>query len=241
MDEWADYYTNPDNIEKISEACRYREIVIIRMVGDNRITLRPLKIFKPEHLKFWIERLNLRKTLFDIYCSNASVRLRKLTSDLSKLKEEREYLNAHWEELLTGYDIFVDVDIDEVGQRMYAEKYARDIVKKLKEKGYKKTQLWDTSRGYHCLDIGKFTPDFVKNLVMDICYELDIPMSMPVKEIDGVRYKTQDGKWVKMKPDEETPIVPKANVDTSIYDYRRIRRVFYSLHSKTGKPMKRIL
>lgn len=241
MDEWADYYTNPENIRKIAEHCKYREVIIIRKVEDRKITVRPIKIFKPEHLKFWIDRLDLRKTLFDLYISNASVKLPKLTSNLSKMKEDREYLNEHWEELLTGYDIFVDVDVEKPEHRMYARKWAGEIVKELKEKGYKKTQAWDTTRGYHIFDLGKFTPEFVKNLIMDICCEKQIPMSFPIKEENGKKWYAKDGVWEAVPPNFSPPPVPKPNIDTSIYDIRRIRRVAYALHSKTGRPMVRII
>ena len=241
MDEWADYYTNPENIEKIANSCKYREIVIMRYVNGKKIVLRPCKVFKKEHLQYYINRLNLAETPFDIYCSCASVRMPKLPADLSKLKEMRQYLNIHWNELLTGYDIFIDVDIEKAEHRMQARAWTGILVKELQEKGYKKMQAWDTSRGYHCQDMGRFTPDFVKQLVMNICCEKQIPMSYPVKQIGEQKYYAKDGKWIKVKPNFTPPPVPKPNIDTSIYDWRRIFRVNYSLHSKTGKPKVRII
>jgi hypothetical protein len=241
MDRWAEYYTNPDNLNNISKSCKYREVVIIRQVENRKITVRPIKVFKPEHLKFWIERLNLRKTLFDIYISNASVKLPPLPADMTKLKETREYLNEHWEDLLTGYDIFVDIDVEKKEQREVALRWAKRIVVDLVNNKYQKTQLWDTGGGFHIFDLGRFTPDFVKNLIMDICCEKQIPMSNPVKEVDGVKYLAEGGRWIKIKQDEEAPVVEKPNVDTRIWDIRRIRRVPYSLHSKSGRPMVRIL
>ena len=56
MDAWRTYYTNPKNIEKIAKFCRYREVVAIKRLRDRNVTLRPLKIFKPEHLEYWINR-----------------------------------------------------------------------------------------------------------------------------------------------------------------------------------------
>ena len=241
MQAWADYYTAPDIASKIAFQCRYREVVIIQQISDKKITLRPIKIFKPEHVEFWMERLNLKTTLFDLYISNASVKLPQLPSDIYKLKETREYLSEHWHELMTGYDIFGDIDIEKEEDRVKAKEYAITLTNELKKRGYAKTELWDTSRGFHVIDKGMFKPEFVKDLIMDICLNLDIPMSYPVKTIDGERYVAKDRKWVKMKPKEDVPDVAKPNSDTSIWDIRRIRRVPFSLHSKTGKPMVRLL
>ena len=128
MDEWSDYYTNMNNISKMSEYCKYREIVIIRTVDDRKITVRPLKIFKPEHLQFWIERLDLRRTPFDIYCSNASVKIPfPIPSNLSLLPDARQRLNENFEAWVTGYDIFVDVDIEKEEDRFNAAIYSGQI------------------------------------------------------------------------------------------------------------------
>ncbi len=240
LDGWSEYYKNIRNIRLIASNCKYREVIIIRKDQGRKITLRPLKIFKPSHLHFWIERLKLLETPFDIYISNASVKIPfPIPPDLTELKKVRKKLNDNFEKWLTGYDIFVDVDIDDMQQRKKAKEYGLILQKRLQESGYKKTKLWDTGRGFHIVDKGKFSPDFVKELVMELCLQYNIPMSSPVKIIDGAKYladyKTK--RWKKLRPDEEPPQTPKPNIDTSIYDIRRIRRVPYSLHSKTGKPM----
>lgn len=240
MELWKAYYLDINNLEKIANECRYREVVIIRDVEGRKVVLRPIKIFKTEHFQFWIERLKLTETLFDIYISNASVRLPKLPGDMHHLAESRIYLNEHWTELITGMDIFADIDIGEESHREKAKEYALLITMELQKKGYNDTQLWDTTRGFHVIDKGRFKIDFVKDLIMDICCDLQIPMSMPVREKNNKRYVSRNRKWYVMKPDELTPIVDKPNCDNSIYDIRRIRRTPYSLHSKTGKPMKRV-
>jgi hypothetical protein len=240
LTKWGEYYSSPQVLNNIAFQCRYREVVIIQQVGEKKITLRPIKIFKPEHVSFWIERLNLKTTLFDLYISNASVRLPQLPSDIYRLKETRAYLNEHWTELMNGYDIFGDIDIEKEEDRVKAKEYAVMLANELKKKGYNRTELWDTSRGFHIFDKGAFKPEFVRELIMDICLELDIPMSYPVKTIDGERYVAKNKKWVKMTPKEDVPDVSKPNSDTSIWDIRRIRRVPYSLHSKTGKPMVKV-
>ena len=241
FDSWNEYYTNKSNIQKIVYECRYREVVIIRKLDDRKVTLRPLKLFKPEHFEFWYERLALSKTLFDIYISNASVKIPfPIPGDLTKLKEARERLNENFIDWVTGYDIFADIDIEEEKQRDDAETMAQEITHILGQQ-YSHVELWDTSRGYHVIVKGRFSPDFVRDLIMDICLENDIPMSVPMKTINDVRYVARNHKWVKMKPNEDTPANPKPHADVGIYDCRRIRRVGFSLHSKTGKPMVRIL
>lgn len=236
MAAWKEYYSNELNIMKISNECRYREVIVIKHLEDRNVPIRPLKVFKPEHLKFWIERLSLKTTLFDLYVSNASVRLPQLTSDIKKLDYFRKYLLGHWVELVTGYDIFVDVDIDDVNQRKDAERMAREVAGILAQQ-YPDVQLWDTSRGFHILQLGQFNPEFVKETVQDICCYNNIPMSLPVKDKDDKRYIAMDCKWVLLESGVELPEVKKPNIDTKIYDARRIRRVPHSLHSKTGEPM----
>jgi hypothetical protein len=240
MEKWAEYYTDIKNLENIAYNCRWREIVVIKHLEDRDITIRPIKCFSKDHLVFWIERLNLRTTLFDIYISNASVKLPPLPSDLYKLKESREYLNEHWAELIVGFDIFADIDIDKSVEREVAREWALKLTYALRDKDYKNVQLWDTSRGFHLFDLGKFKPEFVKELIMDLCCEHSIPMSNPVRMIDGKKYVPYLGKWTIVKNDDDIPVFGKPNCDTGIYDLRRIRRVPYSLHSKTGLPMMRI-
>jgi len=240
MGAWGEYYSNQQNLYKIANQCKYREVVVIRNVMDRKITLRPLKIFKLDHLQFWVERLKLTETLFDIYISNASVRLPPLPGDMHKLADSRTYLNEHWNELVTGYDIFADIDIGEESHRKKAREFATLLAIELKKQEYKNIELWDTSRGFHLVIKGRFSPDFVKAVIMDICCDLQIPMSMPIKEKDGKRYIAKNRRWKEMKADAKTPAVDKPNVDTSIYDYRRIRRVPFSLHSKTGKSMEKV-
>ncbi len=240
MQQWAEYYSNAKNLERIAFYCRYREIVIIKHLEDRNVPIRPMKVFKPEHLIFWIERLGLKTVLFDLYHSNASVKLPALTSNIKEFDYWRKYLSEHWVEICNGYDFFVDIDIDNVNQRNDAEMMAREIAGILTQQ-YPDVQLWDTSRGFHVLQLGQFNPEFVKETVQDICCYNNIPMSVPVKDKDGKRYVAQNGKWILLKPDMEMPEIRKPNCDTSIYDQRRIKRVPFSLHSKTGKPMVRLL
>jgi len=239
MKAWAEYYSNPTNLERITFHTKYREVTVIKHLEDRNVPIRPLKMFKPEHLSFWIERLSLKTTLFDIYISNASVKLPALSSDMKQLVEWREYLSEHWAELCNGYDIFVDVDIGDIDQRDRAEEMARQVASILTQQ-YPRVELWDTTRGFHVVQKGQFTPGFVKETVQDICCYNDIPMSMPVKDVDDVRYIARNRQWVPLKVGEEVPESKKPNVDTGIYDARRIRRVPFSLHSKTGKPMVRL-
>jgi hypothetical protein len=239
MQAWKEYYSNEQNLLKIANACKYREVIIIKHLEDRNVPIRPLKIFALSHILFWIERLSLKTTLFDLYASNTSVRLPALTSDIKKLDYFRKYLSAHWAEIATGNDLFIDVDIDDEKQRPQAKEMTIKIANELR-KQYPTVQVWDTSRGYHGIVLGQFMPSFAKETIMDACCKLDIPMSMPIKEIDGIRYIPHNREWVELKPGEEVPETPKPNVDTRVFDDRRIRRVFYSLHSKTGKPMVRL-
>jgi len=240
MQAWKEYYSDEQNLLKIANACKFREVVVIKHLEDRNVPIRPLKIFALPHILFWIERLSLKTTLFDLYVSNASIRLPLMTSDIKKFDEARKYLSENWLKIATSYDIFVDVDIDDERQRPQAKEMAIRMADELR-KQYPTVQVWDTSRGYHCIILGRFTPSFAKETVMDACCKLDIPMSIPVKEMDGIRYIPRKGKWVKMKLDDTIEETLKPDVDTKIFDDRRIRRCAFSLHSKTGKPMVRVV
>jgi len=245
MQAWADYYSNEQNLEKISYQMRWREVVVIQHLADRNVAIRPFKCFSLEHIKFIIERLNIKTVLSDLYISNASVRLPKLPSDMHKMKETREYLNTNWNRLVVAYDIFVDIDAGSEDDEPLCIAWARKIRNELIKKGYGKTmpiEIWKTgSGGVHVILKGKFKPEFVKDLIADVCLELDIPMNHPVKTIDGERYLAKNRGWVKMKPKEEVPEIERPFCDLSVYDGRRIRRCPYSLHSKSGKPMVKVL
>ena len=250
MDTWRAYYSNPENIEKIAKFCRYREVVAIKRLRDRNVTLRPLKIFKPEHLEYWINRA-LTGVKFDLYISNASVKLPKLPCGLKNLREARKIINQKWmdwfegrdPDFVTGFDIFADVDIDDFSQREQAREYALRLADGLKEKGYT-PQVWDTSRGYHVLVMGRFQPDFALSTVKEICDDGQIPtnISFRCNQCGRLFYKTGEENTC---PDCNSRDIHHANkpfVDISVTgDIRRIRRCPYSLHTKTNKPMIRIL
>jgi hypothetical protein len=243
MVAWKEYYSNDENLAKISYQTRWREVVIIKQLEDRKVAIRPFKCFSTFHLKFLIERLSLKTTLFDLYQSNASFRLPKLPFDMKKLKEYREYLNTNWQSLITGWDFFIDIDASSEDDEPLCIDWAKQIRGEMKKKEYGKSmmpiEIWKTgSGGVHLILNGQFNPDFVKENVQDICCELGIPMNVPIKDIDGIRHIARDHQWIPMKKGEEIPEVITF-CDTSIYDWRRIRRVGFSLHSKTGKPMVR--
>ena len=246
--EWAEYYSNPKNIEKIAKFCKYREVVIIKRLPEKNMALRPFKIFKPEHLEYWIERLNLTRIKFDLYISNASVKLPPLPSDLRRLKEARAIINQKWrewlngeDEFVTGFDIFADVDIEQTSQRPKAREYAMVLAGELRKSGYN-PQVWDTSRGFHVIVMGRFQPDFALNLVSEICDTKQIPTNISFKcnQCNKLFYK-KDKDICPYCDSEDISPVPKPYVDLSVTgDIRRIRRCPYSLHSKTGLPMEMI-
>lgn len=246
---WADYYSNPENIEKIVNFCKYREVVIIKRLPEKNMALRPFKIFKPEHLEYWIRRLNLTRIKFDLYISNASIKLPPLPSDLRQLKEARAILNQKWREWLngedagfvTGFDVFADIDIEQLSHRPKAREYAMVLAGELRKKGYN-PKVWDTSRGFHVIVVGKFRPDTAYNLVSEICNSKQIPTSMSFRcnQCDKLFYKKDEDVCPYCGSKDILP-VNKPFVDLSVTgDIRRIRRCPYSLHSKTGQPMEMI-
>jgi len=238
-----EYYRNRFIQKQIAYQCRYREVIIIKHLEDRDMTLRPFKIFKPEHFRWIYDRFHLDKIPFDIYISNASVKLPPLPSHPEKLKKARAFLNQNWEQLITGYDYYVDIDANNLKEEKQLIQWAYIIRKRLleQEENYS-IEIWTTgSGGVHIIKKGHYNPVFVRETIMDICCEENIPLRNPVKVIDGERYIPENQKWRKLKQDENPPIVEKPYVDNSIYDLRRIRRVPHSIHSKTGIPMKRVI
>jgi len=245
MSFWKEYYSNQFNLERISNYAKYREIAIIRKVDGREICTRPHKIFNSSHLKYWIDRFNLTETIFDLYRSNISLKLPPLPSNLNKLKEIRPEINRRYTDFnyITAADFLIDIDVNNESEEPIALSWARIFKKELEQRDFIKhpVEIWSTgSGGIHVISFGKFLCESVKNEVMDICCKHSIPMSNPVKIIDGERHIPENGVWRKIKKDEEKPDVPKPNVDSGIYDYRRICRVPYSLHGKSGRPMERV-
>lgn len=237
------YYSDRFVQQKIAYHCRYREVTIIKHLEHKNVTLRPLKIFKPEHFRWLYEtRYHMQDIPFDIYISNASVKLPKLPHNTSP--ETRQRLSNIWNDIITGYDYFVDLDASKPEDEPMLIKWANIIRDELIKQGQKDNypiEIWTTgSGGIHIIHKGMFDPNYVKNSIMDIGCKHDLPLRNPVKIIDGKRYIPENGEWRKLKKDEQAPPVTKPFIDNGIYDLRRIRRVPHSLHSKYNKPMTKI-
>jgi len=236
LEEREKYYRNPFTARNISRYCRYREVTIIKHLPDKDMAIRPFKIFKPDHFSWLYDRLHLDKIKFDIYISNASVRLPPLPSRPEELKKAREILNKTWKQRMTGYDYYVDLDPSSPKDEQLLICWAKQITDKLH-----KMQIWTTgSGGVHIIELGQYNPGFIKDQIMDICCELEIPLRQPVKIINNKKHIPHKGKWIEVKDEKQIPINKKPFCDNLVYDYRRIRRAPTSLHSKTGKPMKRV-
>lgn len=245
MKFWKEYYSDPSNLKKISYYTKYREIVIIRKEKGKDYCTRPHKIFTATHLKYWIDRFHLTETLFDLYRSNASIKLPPLPSNINKLKEIRPEINRRYDnpEYITGMDFLVDIDVNTFNEEPLAITWAKIIKNELIEMGQKAhlIEIWKTgSGGVHVNIPGRFDLSYTKNTIMNICCKHDIPLRNPVKIIDGKRHIPDNGEWRLMREDEKIPVVEKLFVDNLIYDKRRVKRTPYSLHSKTGRPMERV-
>ena len=241
IEKRTQYYTDPKIQQKIAYNCRYREVVIIKKPPERRpIVVRPLKIFKPEHFDFWFRRLHLDRTEFDIYISNASVKLPPLPNNLNQLKEAQKMLIQQWEDIMTGYDLFVDIDPRTPDDEELCLSWAKKIKYLLQRGGFGKKQpieIWKTgSGGVHLILKGRFYPELCDSIITEICCHAKLPMRRPFKTEKGKRYIAQDGEWVEFDG-KNMPIIERPFVDNTIYDSRRIRRVPYSIHSKTGRPM----
>ena len=223
LEERNKYYTTPEIAGKIAYYCRWREICILKHLPDKEMMIRPVKIYKTKHFFHWYDRLHLDKVSFDIYHSNSSIRMTKMPTDLTELKNARKMLNIQWEQFrqgknpdfVTGNDFFCDTDVEKEEQRPQALEYAKTVSNELKKRNIGKPEIWDTGGGYHVIIRGRFDPVFCKNLLIEICGNNDLPYA-------------SNGD---LKP----------NIDDKVTgDIRRIRRCEFGLHSKTGLPMKRV-
>lgn len=236
LEERDRYYRDKSIQMMIAHHCRYREVTIIKHLDDKDMALRPFKIFKQEHFNWLYQRLHLDKIKFDIYISNASVKLPPLPSRPEELKEARKMLNETWMERLTGYDYFVDIDANGIDDEPEMIEWAKKIRNKRQN-----LKIWKTgSGGIHLIQKGDFNPEYIKNDITNICCELSLPLRQPVKTINDTKYISVDGReWVKIEK-EDIPLIEKPFIDNGIYDIRRIRRVPFSIHDKTGRPMIRV-
>lgn len=121
---------------------------------------------------------------------------------------------------MTGYDFFVDCDASTEEDEPQLIEWAHTIKKEIQSEG--RVELWKTgSGGVHLIQKGRFEPDFVKEKVESICDKHGFPLRFPTD---------------KDEDESEKPFV-----DNSIYDWRRIRRVGWSIHSKTGNVMEKVI
>ena len=226
MMEWKEYYSNLENIKKIADECKYRECCIFKKESDEKtIPIRPIKIFKIEHLQWLIKFYNLDTNPFDIYITNSCIRMPKLLPPTPvNNKINRETLNKLWNAYYIGdtpnfcsqYDMFVDIDVSSPNEFDIALAWSKQLKKSL-EPTFGYIETWGTgSGGIHLIKKKiPYKPPEVQLMVQKACDEHDIPFLL--------------GK-------HDTP-----HVDAGMYQYRRIRRVPWSIHSKTGKIMKKII
>jgi len=245
MKFWSGYYSNKDNLKKIALFCKYREIVIIRKTKKKDYCTRPHKIFKPEHLEYWIDRLHLKETLFDIYRSNISIKLPPLPTRLDQLKEIRPEIDRRYNDpkYITGADYLIDIDANSQDDEKQIINWCKQIKRELVNKGQNPNhiEIWTTGSGGAHLNIpGKFDLDYVRNTTKDIACKLGIPMRNPVKIINEKKHIPKNGEWILVKDEKKIKYPSKPHIDTGIWDRRRIKRVPFSLHSKYGISMKRI-
>ena len=224
MVEYDEYYQNPKTWEIIAYQCKYREVAIFKYKPDGTPDkIRPLKIFKPEHFKAIYDIYDLKDSKFDIYITNSCVRLPMLkTGSYKNIEESQEIVNALWKKFYAGeypdlvsqYDFFIDIDINGPDEIETALGWSKTLRKNLEQKiGYIET--WHTGGGIHLLHKKiNFTPDEIKEMIVDVCTKNKIPLFSDTKT--------------------------KPCVDNGVYQYRRLRRVPYSIHSKTGKKMEKI-
>lgn len=225
MNAWKEYYSNPENIKRIVNECKYRECCIFKRESDDKtIPIRPLKIFKVVHLQWLIKFYNLDKHPFDIYITNSCIRLPKLLPPtLNNNKINQETVNQLWNsfyagdapDFLTQMDFFTDIDVSSPDEYPLALEWSKQLRKSL-EITFGYIESWSTgSGGIHLIKKKiSYTPGEVQLMVEKVCYDHDIPFLLG---------------------EHDTP-----HVDAGMYQYRRIRRCPFSIHSFYGKTMNRI-
>jgi len=220
-----EYYNDIYVQRKIADECRYRECCIFKKEADDKtIPIRPIKIFKAEHLQWLIKCYNLDTHPFDLYFTNSCVRLPKLLPPtLGNNKINQDIVNKLWNNyyagdtpnFLTQTDLFIDIDVSSPDEYPLALTWSKQLRQSL-EITFGYIQSWTTgSGGIHLIKKKiSYTPQEVELMVQKACDEHNIPFLLGKHDV--------------------------AHVDAGMYQYRRIRRCPFSIHSKTGKIMEKI-
>ena len=211
-----EYYNDISIQRKIANECKFRECAIFKKESDDKtISIRPIKIFKADHLQWLIKCYNLDTVPWDLYITNSCVRLPKLLPPtLGNNKINQAIVNELWNSFYAGetpnflsqHDLFVDIDVSSPNEFDIALGWSKQLRKSL-EPIFGYIETWGTgSGGIHLIKKKiSYTPQDVQLRVKKACYEHKIPFLLGKHDV--------------------------AHVDAGMYEMRHVRRVPYSIHS----------
>lgn len=216
------YRFNPSLFE-ILKVCRDREVVWLR----ENLRLRPLKIWSKEGFLYLLDKYEVFSEPVNMYISVASLDNTLMPNSVpgpQQMKDNREFLKANWAKLVRGYDFIIEVEHDEGNLEKNFYHAKRDALRI--------SMFYDENKFiYYTFFSGSKSFYFVVPFEYLVKKFGRIPVKKDFEEGRTLIYKKVAGAIAKKL---DIKFVKGEGIDSSIYDLRRIFRLPYGIHAKTG-------
>lgn len=178
--------------------------------AEGKMHLRPLHIFSMQGIEYAISSTGYYKRKFNFFSSAAHLdwtKFKEPPKDKTLWKDYRKEFNNHFEEMVAGYDFVIDIDNDDIDK---AYKIASNVKLLFDDLKLPYFIVFSGAKGFH------FKVDW-----RDL--ELGVDLKTLVETTKNLAERISKLSGFEFGSDID-----------SIYDLRRMIRVPYSIHPKTG-------
>lgn len=239
------------------EGMKNREI-FLKDFSEEKYHIRPLNIFTTQGIEYMTQRFQFKERNYHIFHSVATLdhsKLPKTPTDLTELEAVREEYNDKFEGAMVGYDYVIDIDNDLVDHEGNAVQ-RNTLIKSLREKhGWTVAQAKEWMKEKK--EAGEIRDLFEASLLQsretaikihEEFLSMKLPFYFTFSGSKGFHFRIP-WKWVHGVVDVDPKDFVEVSktitrnlirdlsleqVDMKVYDIRRVLRVPYSIHPKTG-------